>query len=118
MWRKTLHRPAGRSPWLVLDRWASVLPRHYCGQASTFREFDISTDACARFEDAGGTACAGPAEAAKSAFAVVSVVVNAQQTEAALFGGGGGASGVGAGHSVYLLRHDGARAGPVARRPG
>ncbi len=51
--------------------------------------FDISQDARARLADEGGRAAASPADAAAGADVVVSVVVNAAQTEAILFGDGG-----------------------------
>src|ERR1700732_4598898 len=47
---------------------------------------DVSADAVARFVSEGGKGAAGPAEAAKDAEIVVSVVVNAAQTETILFG--------------------------------
>ena len=50
---------------------------------------DVSADAVARFVADGGFGAKTPAEAAKSADIVVSVVVNAAQTETILFGAGG-----------------------------
>jgi 3-hydroxyisobutyrate dehydrogenase len=50
---------------------------------------DISPDAVARFEAEGGRGAATPADAARDADCVVSVVVNAAQTEAILFGKNG-----------------------------
>ncbi|HEV8391960.1 MAG TPA: L-threonate dehydrogenase [Dongiaceae bacterium] len=47
---------------------------------------DVSAAAVARFVAEGGAGAASPAEAAKQADIVVSVVVNAAQTEAILFG--------------------------------
>src|SRR3981189_2380936 len=47
---------------------------------------DVSADAVARFVPDGGSAAKPPAEAARTADIVVSVVVNASQTEAILFG--------------------------------
>src|SRR5256886_16447800 len=52
---------------------------------------DVSADSAARFVADGGKGAKTPAEAAKNADIVVSVVVNAAQTEAILFGAGGGA---------------------------
>src|ERR1700679_926874 len=49
----------------------------------------FSDDAGARFVADGGFGAKTPAEAAKAADIVVSVVVNAAQTEAILFGAGG-----------------------------
>ena len=50
---------------------------------------DVSADAVARFVADGGFGAQTPAEAAKVADIVVSVVVNAAQTETILFGAGG-----------------------------
>src|SRR6059058_3797964 len=47
---------------------------------------DVSADAVARFVADGGAGAATPAEAAKGADVVISVVVNAAQTETILFG--------------------------------
>ena len=52
---------------------------------------DVSPDAVARFVRLGGRGAADPAEAAKDAEIVVSVVVNATQTEEILFGAQGAA---------------------------
>lgn len=54
--------------------------------------FDVDRGAVERFEAGGGRGAASPAEAADGVEAVVSVVVNAAQTEAVLFGPGGVAS--------------------------
>jgi 3-hydroxyisobutyrate dehydrogenase len=53
---------------------------------------DVSPDRVARFVAAGGQGAATPAEAAKDVGIVVSVVVNAAQTESILFGADGIAS--------------------------
>jgi len=53
---------------------------------------DVNPEAVARFREAGGTAASNPAEAAQGADVVVSVVVNAAQTEAVLFGENGAAA--------------------------
>lgn len=53
---------------------------------------DMRPDVVARFAAEHGTASASPAEAAATATAVVSVVVNADQTEQALFGPKGAAA--------------------------
>ena len=50
---------------------------------------DISTDAVSRFVQAGGRSASSMADAARQADIVVSVVVNAVQTENVLFGAGG-----------------------------
>ncbi len=47
---------------------------------------DVSADSVARFKAGGGQGAATPAEAVRDAEIVVSVVVNAAQTEAILFG--------------------------------
>src|SRR6195952_5928071 len=50
---------------------------------------DVSADSVARFVADGGNGAKTPAEAAKEADIVVSVVVNAAQTETILFGANG-----------------------------
>jgi 3-hydroxyisobutyrate dehydrogenase len=50
---------------------------------------DVSADAVSRFVADGGKGAGTPAEAARDAGVVVSVVVNAAQTEGILFGAGG-----------------------------
>src|SRR5258707_8119730 len=50
---------------------------------------DVSTEAVARFVADGGKGAKTPAEAATNADVVVSVVVNAAQTETILFGANG-----------------------------
>lgn len=56
--------------------------------------FDPVRASVDRLEAVGGTAAASPAEAARDAAIVVSVVVNADQTEAVLFGEGGCAAAI------------------------
>ncbi|MGU3402986.1 L-threonate dehydrogenase [Methylobacterium brachiatum] len=53
---------------------------------------DVNPEAVARFQKAGGIAATDPAQAASGADVVVSVVVNAAQTEAVLFGENGAAA--------------------------
>jgi len=53
--------------------------------------YDVSAETAARFAREGGRAAASPADAARDAGIVVSVVVNAAQTEAVLFGENGAA---------------------------
>lgn len=53
---------------------------------------DVAPTACAAFVALGGTLAAGPAAAAKDCDVVISVVVNATQTEAVLFGDAGAAT--------------------------
>jgi len=68
---------------------------------------DVSVDAVARFVADGGGGAKTPAEAAKQADIVVSVVVNAAQTETILFGNDGVAGNPGQGCRVRLLRDHG-----------
>src|SRR5256714_2567786 len=58
---------------------------------------DVSADSVARFTADGGKGVKTPDEAAKGADIVVSVVVNAAQTETILFGAGGAAETLGKG---------------------
>lgn len=53
---------------------------------------DIDDKAMHALTAAGGRACANPAEAVRDAMAVLTVVVNAAQTELVLFGSGGAAA--------------------------
>jgi 3-hydroxyisobutyrate dehydrogenase len=62
---------------------------------------DVAPNSVARLVEAGGTAAATPAEAAEGAGVVVSVVVNAAQTEAVLFEENG-AAGTMASGSVFV----------------
>ena len=62
---------------------------------------DVVPNSVARLVEAGGSAAATPAEAAKGADIVVSVVVNAAQTEAVLFGANGAAETMASG-SVFV----------------
>jgi L-threonate 2-dehydrogenase len=55
------------------------------------RACDVRAEVAQKFAAKGGTACATPAEAAAAADIVVSVVVNASQTEGVLFGENGAA---------------------------
>jgi 3-hydroxyisobutyrate dehydrogenase len=64
--------------------------------------FDIRGGAAAAFAKNGGTACASVAELATRSDVVVSVVVNATQTEAVLFGDGGAAAAMRQG-SVFVM---------------
>jgi 3-hydroxyisobutyrate dehydrogenase len=63
---------------------------------------DARTEAAQRFAAEGGTACASPAELARHCGVVVSVVVNAEQTEAVLFGPEGCAAAMRPG-SVFVM---------------
>jgi L-threonate 2-dehydrogenase len=64
--------------------------------------FDLRPGAAAAFACDGGTACASAAELAAACTVVVSVVVNAEQTEDLLFGSGGVAAAMVPG-SVFVM---------------
>ena len=64
--------------------------------------FDVRADVAQAFAAGGGTACASPAELAASCQVVISVVVNAAQTEEVLFGTGGCAQAMQTG-SVFVM---------------
>ena len=64
--------------------------------------FDVRTEVAAAFAQEGGTACASLAELGAASDVVVSVVVNAVQTEAVLFGPGGCAAAMKPG-SVFVM---------------
>ena len=63
---------------------------------------DIRPEVAQAFADEGGTACADPAELAKACEVIVSVVVNAAQTESLLFGDDGAADAMRAG-SLFVM---------------
>lgn len=74
---------------------------------------DLSADAAARFKTLGGRVAADPATAARGADVVITVVVNAAQTEAVLFGEGNAASGMAPGGTILscaTMAPDAARA--------
>ena len=64
---------------------AASLRRHGC----QVHVFDVRPEVARAFAAEGGVACASPAEVAARCPVVISVVVNAAQTEAVLFGEGG-----------------------------
>jgi L-threonate 2-dehydrogenase len=64
--------------------------------------FDVRAEAARAFAEGGGVACASLAELAAACDVVVSVVVNAAQTEAVLFGPGGCAAAMKPG-SVFVM---------------
>ena len=64
--------------------------------------FDVRSDVANAFAASGGTACTSPAALASQCSVVVSVVVNAAQTESVLFGEQGCASAMAAG-SVFVM---------------
>jgi 3-hydroxyisobutyrate dehydrogenase len=63
---------------------------------------DVRLEAAQAFAAEGGVACANPAEVAAHCEVLVSVVVNAAQTEAVLFGDGGAAAALRRG-SVFVM---------------
>jgi 3-hydroxyisobutyrate dehydrogenase len=63
---------------------------------------DVRAEAMHEFTREGGTACASPAELARACEVVISVVVNAEQTEAVLFGPHGAAEAMQPG-SVFVM---------------
>jgi L-threonate 2-dehydrogenase len=63
---------------------------------------DVRAGTAAAFAEEGGVACGSPAEVAAQCRVVVSVVVNAAQTESVLFGDGGCAAAMQAG-SVFVM---------------
>ena len=64
--------------------------------------FDVRAEVSDAFAKDGGTACASPSELAKNCHVVISVVVNAAQTESVLFGDNGCASSMAKG-SVFVM---------------
>ncbi|WP_395057630.1 L-threonate dehydrogenase [Polaromonas sp.] len=64
--------------------------------------FDVRSEVATAFARDGGTACASPAELGAACDVVVSVVVNAAQTESVLFGPGGCAAAMKRG-SVFVM---------------
>ncbi len=66
------------------------------------RVFDVRPEAARDFAKEGGIACASVAELAQASDIVISVVVNAAQTEDVLFGTGGGAAAMKPG-SVFVM---------------
>jgi L-threonate 2-dehydrogenase len=66
------------------------------------RVFDVRPEAAQKFAEGGGMACASPAELAAQTDVVVSVVVNAAQTESVLFGPEGCAAAMKQG-SVFVM---------------
>jgi L-threonate 2-dehydrogenase len=64
--------------------------------------FDVRKEVADAFAADGGTACASPAELAKSCQVIISVVVNAAQTEEVLFGANGCANAMKPG-SVFVM---------------
>jgi 3-hydroxyisobutyrate dehydrogenase len=85
-----------------LGAMGSGMARSLRRTGHAIRVFDVRAEAARAFADEGGTACASPAELAAGCDVVVSVVVNAQQTEAVLFGPDGAAAAMPRG-SVFVM---------------
>jgi L-threonate 2-dehydrogenase len=64
--------------------------------------FDLRNEVAQGFAAEGGVACSSPAQVAAACDVLISVVVNAAQTEAVLFGEGGAAAAMKAG-SVFVM---------------
>jgi len=77
---------------------ARSLRRHGCH----VHVFDVRAEVAQAFAEEGGVACASPADLAGQCDIIVSVVVNAEQTESVLFGEGGCASAMKRG-SVFVM---------------
>ena len=77
---------------------ARSLRRHGC----RVYVFDVRAEVAQAFAAEGGVACASPAELAAQCDVIVSVVVNAAQTDSVLFGEGGGAAAMKRG-SVFVM---------------
>ncbi len=63
---------------------------------------DVRAEAAKAFAAEGGVACANPAEVAQACEVMVSVVVNAEQTEQVLFGANGAAAAMNKGSVVVM----------------
>ena len=89
-----------------LGAMGSGMARSLRRAGHALRVFDVRPEAAAAFasegEGLGGVACTSPAELAAGCDVVVSVVVNAAQTEAVLFGHDGAASAMPRG-SVFVM---------------
>ena len=79
------------------------------GMASSLRRagylvhvFDVRPEAVSQFTAEGGVGCASPADVARQCEIVISVVVNAEQTEGLLFGENGAAAAMGQG-SLFVM---------------
>lgn len=72
-----------------LGAMGSGMARSLRRHGSQVHVFDVRAEAAQAFAADGGVACASPAELAAQCSVIVSVVVNAAQTESVLFGNGG-----------------------------
>jgi 3-hydroxyisobutyrate dehydrogenase len=85
-----------------LGAMGSGMARSLRRDGHAVRVFDVRADAAQAFAADGGVACATLIELARQCQVIVSVVVNAAQTEAVLFGEGGCASAMAPG-SVFVM---------------
>jgi 3-hydroxyisobutyrate dehydrogenase len=85
-----------------LGAMGSGMARSLRRHGSLVHVFDLRSEVAQAFAAEGGVACASPAELGAQCSVVVSVVVNAAQTEAALFGENGCAAAMGQG-SVFVM---------------
>jgi putative dehydrogenase len=85
-----------------LGAMGSGMARSLRRHGSQVHVFDVRAEAAQAFAADGGVACASPAELAAQCSVIVSVVVNAAQTESVLFGDGGCAAAMKRG-SVFVM---------------
>ena len=85
-----------------LGAMGSGMARSLRRHGSQVHVFDVRAEAAQAFAADGGVACASPAELAAQCTVIVSVVVNAAQTESVLFGAGGCAAAMKRG-SVFVM---------------
>jgi putative dehydrogenase len=85
-----------------LGAMGSGMARSLRRHGSQVHVFDVRGEAAQAFAADGGVACASPAELAAQCSVIVSVVVNAAQTESVLFGEGGCAAAMKRG-SVFVM---------------
>lgn len=85
-----------------LGAMGSGMARSLRRHGSQVHVFDVRSEAAQAFAADGGVACASPAELAAQCSVIVSVVVNAAQTESVLFGAGGCAAAMKRG-SVFVM---------------
>ncbi|NDP38090.1 MAG: NAD(P)-dependent oxidoreductase [Rhodoferax sp.] len=85
-----------------LGAMGSGMARSLRRHGSQVHVFDVRAEAAQAFAADGGVACASPAELAAQCSVIVSVVVNAAQTESVLFGEGGCAAAMKRG-SVFVM---------------
>ena len=83
-------------------RWAAAWRGRCAVPASQVHAVDARPGVADSFAAEGGIACASPAELAQHCDVIVSVVINAAQTESVLFGDGGCAEAMKPG-SVFVM---------------